>query len=222
MAIHLVHFTNRHFGQVFMAAHGSLALESRMPYTLTLVLSEPKTKGVLSQILRCIKHPYKKYIIKKQLGFRQVNIIFVESVNDPSFLKKLPTNAHAICTGFNQIFEVDLIAQFTSFVNIHPSVLPYYRGPVPSRWCLANQEKKTGFTLHQITEKIDNGDIIHQDILPIYASDTESTLDQRIALLAVPVFKTYILSLIQETKMPIQQLESGTIYATKTGYKSFH
>lgn len=47
-------------------------------------------------------------------------------------------------------------------VNIHPSLLPGYRGPVPGMWALLNNERKLGVTMHYINEGIDTGDIIDQ------------------------------------------------------------
>lgn len=47
-------------------------------------------------------------------------------------------------------------------VNIHPSLLPYYRGPIPTFWALLNGESKCGVTVHYIDEGIDTGPIIEQ------------------------------------------------------------
>lgn len=48
-------------------------------------------------------------------------------------------------------------------INIHGSYLPYYRGLLPSFWVLFNKEKETGATVHYMSEKIDDGDIILQE-----------------------------------------------------------
>ncbi len=45
-------------------------------------------------------------------------------------------------------------------INIHPSILPRYRGVDPIFWQLRNGETNTGVTLHQVTQKIDSGDIL--------------------------------------------------------------
>ena len=45
-------------------------------------------------------------------------------------------------------------------INIHPSILPRYRGTDPIFWQLRNGETNTGVTLHQVTQKIDSGDIL--------------------------------------------------------------
>ena len=64
-------------------------------------------------------------------------------------------------------------------VNVHPSLLPRYRGPEPIYWVLANREKMTGVMIHYIDEGIDSGDIVLQRQLGIRPDETEFTLMQR-------------------------------------------
>jgi methionyl-tRNA formyltransferase len=69
-------------------------------------------------------------------------------------------------------------------INVHPSLLPRYRGPEPLYWVLANREKTTGVTLHYMDEGIDSGDIILQRELEIRPKETETTLLQRSSAIA--------------------------------------
>lgn len=69
-------------------------------------------------------------------------------------------------------------------INLHPSLLPKYRGPVPFYWVLANREKETGITAHKLTERMDAGDIYGQWKLPIASGETEGSLRRRLAELA--------------------------------------
>lgn len=63
------------------------------------------------------------------------------------------------------------------FINIHPSLLPYYRGLSPEHWPIINGEKESGVTVHYIDEGTDTGDIILQRRFPItedmYVSDLQ-------------------------------------------------
>ena len=65
-------------------------------------------------------------------------------------------------------------------VNIHPSLLPYYRGPIPTVWALLNGESKIGVTIHYIDEGIDTGPIIDQKELIIKDSYTGFDLNNKI------------------------------------------
>lgn len=56
--------------------------------------------------------------------------------------------------------------------NMHGSLLPKYRGRVPVNWAIIRGETETGATLHRMTEKPDNGDIVDQTAVPILPNDT--------------------------------------------------
>ncbi|MFV9614432.1 MAG: bifunctional UDP-4-amino-4-deoxy-L-arabinose formyltransferase/UDP-glucuronic acid oxidase ArnA [Gammaproteobacteria bacterium] len=60
--------------------------------------------------------------------------------------------------------------------NLHGSLLPKYRGRVPTNWAIINGETETGVTLHHMTPGIDNGDIVAQQVVAIDADDTAQTL----------------------------------------------
>ena len=57
-------------------------------------------------------------------------------------------------------------------LNMHGSLLPKYRGRVPVNWAIIKGEKETGATLHYMTEKPDNGDMVAQQAVPILPNDT--------------------------------------------------
>ena len=61
-------------------------------------------------------------------------------------------------------------------LNLHGSLLPKYRGRVPTNWAIINGETETGVTLHHMTPGIDDGDIVAQKIVSIDADDTAQTL----------------------------------------------
>ena len=63
------------------------------------------------------------------------------------------------------------------FINVHPSLLPYYRGMAPQHWPIINGEKESGITCHYVDEGTDTGNIIVQRIVPLtddmYVSDLQ-------------------------------------------------
>ncbi len=60
--------------------------------------------------------------------------------------------------------------------NIHPSLLPQYKGVSPTFWVLADKARYTGVTLHAMDTGIDTGDIISQASIPLNAIDSEHKL----------------------------------------------
>jgi len=69
-------------------------------------------------------------------------------------------------------------------LNMHGSLLPKYRGRVPVNWAIIKGEKETGATLHYMTEKPDNGDIVAQQAVPILPNDTALQVFQKVTVAA--------------------------------------
>lgn len=92
----------------------------------------------------------------------------------------------AVVSTFNQIIPEEIIQlPEHGIINLHPSLLPQYRGTTPTVWVLLNGEEQTGVTAHFIEdETIDNGRIIVQSVLKILPQDTEGTLRFRLAELS--------------------------------------
>ncbi len=66
-------------------------------------------------------------------------------------------------------------------VNIHPSLLPLYRGPSPMQWALLGGDAVTGITFIKMNEKMDEGDIIGQEEVAIEKDDDYTTLSKRLS-----------------------------------------
>jgi methionyl-tRNA formyltransferase len=69
-------------------------------------------------------------------------------------------------------------------LNMHGSLLPKYRGRVPVNWAIIRGETETGSTLHYMTEKPDNGDIVAQQAVPILPDDTALQVFQKVTVAA--------------------------------------
>ncbi len=65
-------------------------------------------------------------------------------------------------------------------LNLHGSLLPKYRGRCPVNWVLVNGEKETGLTLHYMTPRPDDGDIVDQERVPIGDDDTAASLYEKL------------------------------------------
>lgn len=69
--------------------------------------------------------------------------------------------------------------------NLHPSLLPAYRGRAPVNWVLVNGERETGVTLHHMVARADAGDIVGQRAVAIDDSDNARTLYHKLVPLGV-------------------------------------
>ena len=65
-------------------------------------------------------------------------------------------------------------------INIHPSILPAFPGVNSQKRALDYGVKFSGCTVHFVTEEVDGGPIILQEVVPCFDDDTEETLSERI------------------------------------------
>lgn len=84
-------------------------------------------------------------------------------------------------------------------INLHPSLLPKYRGPAPIPWVLINGEKETGVSVQIVREKVDSGEIILQKEVSIDPDETAGELSERLSLLSAQALIEAI-ELIREGK----------------------
>jgi phosphoribosylglycinamide formyltransferase 1 len=86
-----------------------------------------------------------------------------------------------IClAGYMSIISKNFIKNFRKkIINVHPSLLPKYKGLNTFSRILKNNEKKTGCTVHYVNEKLDDGKIISQKSFYISLNDDEVTLKKK-------------------------------------------
>jgi len=86
---------------------------------------------------------------------------------------------------FREMLKAPLLAiPKRGALNMHGSLLPQYRGRVPVNWAIIHGETEAGATLHYMTEKPDNGDIVAQQVVPILPNDTAQDVFQKILVAA--------------------------------------
>jgi methionyl-tRNA formyltransferase len=66
-------------------------------------------------------------------------------------------------------------------INIHPSLLPQYRGAAPIQWAVANGDAMTGVSIQYVARRMDAGDLLLQQEFAIAEDDTAATLEPRLA-----------------------------------------
>ena len=119
-----------------------------------------------------------KYKINKKI-YDFDNIKKSESLT----LKQLKiNNISLIClAGFMKILSPNFIKKFKGIIlNIHPSLLPKYRGLNTHERVLQNKEKYSGCTVHYVNSRLDSGKIILQAKVKISKKDTSSSLKKKI------------------------------------------
>ena len=104
-----------------------------------------------------------------------------ESLLD-KILKK--NNINLIClAGFMKILSKKFVKKWPKMIlNIHPSILPYFKGLNAQKQAIENNAKYSGCTVHFVNEVMDGGEIIDQKIVKISTDDDEDSLSKKILM----------------------------------------
>jgi folate-dependent phosphoribosylglycinamide formyltransferase PurN len=97
-----------------------------------------------------------------------------------------------------KIISKNFIKKFgKKIINIHPSLLPKFRGLDTFTRVLKNKEKRTGCTVHYVNDKLDSGQVIAQRSFFINTNDNEITLKQKTQKLEYQVFPEAIIKIFR-------------------------
>jgi len=108
-------------------------------------------------------------------------------------------------------------------LNMHGSLLPKYRGRVPVNWAIIHGETVTGSTLHYMTEKPDNGDIVAQQSVPILPNDTALQVFQKVTVAAEMALNACLPNLLAGSRTSGQTgFEQGRIFRRTQGRRRRH
>lgn len=77
-------------------------------------------------------------------------------------------------------------------INIHPSLLPEYRGPTPIQQAILNGDQISGITIIKMDQEIDHGPVIYQESLDLSSSDNFHTLSKKMFLRAAAILPQVI------------------------------
>ena len=146
------------------------SLKENSKFKITLVISNnPKAKGL---------NYTKEFKIKKKI----INYSNIKNAEKEILIELKKNKIDLIClAGFMKILSKNFIKNFKGkMINIHPSLLPKYRGLNTHQRAIDNKEKYSGCTVHYVNSKLDSGKIILQKKVRILKNDTFKRLSKRI------------------------------------------
>ena len=162
---------------VFISGKGSnlknlikFSKTKKSPISIDLIISDNfKAKGLVFGKIFKIK--------KKVFNFQN------KFISERSILLELKNNKiDLIClAGFMKIISKNFIKNFKGkILNIHPSLLPKYKGLKTHQRAIENNEKFSGCTVHYVSAKLDSGKIILQKKVKIKQNENKKSLEKRI------------------------------------------
>ena len=164
---------------VFISGNGSnlksliqFSKKKNSPISIELIISDnPKAKGLkfgkIFKISNKVFNYKNKIIAEKKI---------ISEINN----KKIKL----IClAGFMKILSRDFITSFKGkILNIHPSLLPKYKGLNTHQRAISNNEKYSGCTVHVVNSRLDSGKIILQKKVKIGKTDTAKSLAKKVLI----------------------------------------
>ena len=179
---------------VFISGNGSnlksLIKSSRdynFPIKIKLIISNnPNAKGL--RFAKQYSIPYKFFSSDNKEKFER-NSLFEIKKRKIKFL---------CLAGFMKILSKNFIKTFGyKIVNIHPSLLPKYKGLNTHKRVLKSKEKYSGCTVHFVTSKLDSGKIISQKKILIDKNETENSLKRKILIQEHKIYSQSIISVFR-------------------------
>ncbi|HET8651927.1 MAG TPA: formyltransferase family protein [Gaiellaceae bacterium] len=134
-------------------------------------------EGLLGLATRTVRAKARGDSIAAACKLHGVRCAETSDVNAPSFLEEVGALGTDVIVSVScpQIFHTPLIQlPAKACLNVHGSILPQYRGIMPSFWMLANSEETAGVSVYLVNEEIDAGDLCGQQTFKI---DADETLD---------------------------------------------
>lgn len=112
------------------------------------------------------------------------NFILTDSLNEADL---------AVVASYGKILTHDeLISPKYGCINVHPSLLPKYRGPTPIQNAILNADKISGITIIKMDDKVDHGPMIYQESLELSDSDNFDILSKKMFLRASEILPQII------------------------------
>ena len=131
------------------------------------------------------------------------------NLKDPEFTRSLK-NLDAdifIVVAFRMLPEAVWSLPPYGTINLHAALLPQYRGPAPINHAIINGEEKTGITTFLINDKIDTGNILLREEVPIFTSDNAGDLHDRLMVRGARLVIKTIEGVAEGSLKPISQDE---------------
>ncbi|MBN2690022.1 MAG: methionyl-tRNA formyltransferase [Gammaproteobacteria bacterium] len=191
-----------------------------LPALQKLLDSEHKVLAVYTQPdrpagrgLRLLYSPVKKLALEHSLIVKQPASLKTESVQKE--MKSWQADI-MVDVAYGLFLPKEVFDSFHyGCINIHPSLLPRWRGASPIQQAIIAGDKTTGMTIMQVDEGWDTGPILKQQEVKIGASDTAASMHDKLAHLGAEMVLEVMNKLENDEIRVIPQAEEGATYANK-------
>lgn len=141
-----------------------------------------------------------------------------QDLKDQNFLKEIRQLQVEFCVvcAYGKILPPEFLNVFSKpSVNIHPSLLPRWRGAAPLERALMAGDQKTGCSLQLVAQKLDTGDLIDQETFPIGEEDNLEDIYPKVEQISQKMLQKSLVSYVEGQIQPQPQGEQGVCFAPK-------
>jgi methionyl-tRNA formyltransferase len=160
------------------SAYSIPSLQTLLDHQVTVsgvITTEDKPAG---RHLKLTPNPLKQFATEKDL-----------KIIDNCQLTTVNSDSVGLVAAYGKIIPQSVLNTFNNQIfNIHPSLLPKYRGPSPLQFQIIDGQKETGVTVIQLDAKMDHGPIVAQEKDIILDTDTPETLGKRLFIKGTELF----------------------------------
>ena len=174
---------------------------------ITVLTRPPKRQG---RGMKMKNNPLAEFAIQHNL-----ETLIPESPNDNTFLEKMAERKPdaLITSAYGKLMsEAFLDSFYMGNINIHPSLLPRWRGPSPIESAILEGDKITGVSLMQMTEELDAGPIYQQESIQL-SGENSKTLSEKLSLLAADMVQKFLPVFLDGNSSAKNQDESLVTYS---------
>ncbi len=153
---------------------------------------------------------------KKRSASAQIPILTPQKLDAPvrNYIQALGCDI-LVCFAYGKIFGPKFLALFPKGgINLHPSLLPKYRGCAPVPAAIINRDAETGITVQGLAQKMDCGDIFLQEKIPLEERETAKTLLDKVSSMGGFMISSVLTQIEEGKENPIKQQEDKACYCT--------
>lgn len=192
--------------------------EFSAPILEALIANGYEVLAVVTQPDRPVgrKHVLTASPVKKVAVTHNIEVLQPEKIGGSEEMARVIELApdFIVTAAFGQFLPNKLLAAAqTAAINVHASLLPKYRGGAPVHYAVMNNDAKTGVSIIYMIKKMDAGDIISQEAIPIEKTDDVGSMFDKLSLLGRDLLLKTLPKLIDGSAQAIPQDESKVTFS---------
>ncbi len=188
-------------------------LNTKTPTLRRLIGAGYNVKAVVTNFEQAVSRKSRELEIVQTAGEHGIEVIIPEKPTDIiAQLKKMKPEI-AVLVAYGKIIPQSIIDIFPSgIINIHPSLLPLHRGPIPIESVILSGEQQTGFSIMQLTKGMDSGPIYKQKEVLLKGNESKQELADLLLEQSSELIIEILPDILSGNITPTEQDESTATY----------